>query len=116
MTTRRSILLGLLAIAIVACASAIACDPEVKVAGKVHDHQGSPLEGVTVTLHSEGRGPHTTVSAKDGSFTVGIIGADPEHISLVFEKQGYKTLQMPFDSKQDSVQITLEAETAQNPH
>lgn len=102
----------MLAIAIAVCAVAIACDTRVKIEGTVRNHQGNPLKGVTVTLQTEGRGPHRTLTESDGSFAVGIVGADPAHINLVFQKQGYRTLQLPFDTKQANMQVTLEAETA----
>lgn len=116
MEKRRSICRGLLAIAMAVCAITIACDPKVRVEGTVVDHRGKALEGVTVRLQSEGRGPHKTETTQDGTFSIGMVGADPAHTSLLFEKKGYKTLQMPFDSTQASLRVTLETETLQGSH
>ena len=100
--------LGLVIFGIV-LAAMIACDPSLRVEGTVHDRQGSPLEGVTVILQSEGRGPHNTVTAKDGSFSVGIVGADPREARLVFQKDGYKTLEMPLGKEYaNKMNVTLE--------
>jgi len=89
----------------------IACDPTIRVEGTVHDRQGNPLEGVTVTLQSEGRGPHKTATAKDGSFGIGIVGADPRQTRLSFEKEGYKTVDLPLGGNdRASLQVTLERE------
>lgn len=95
----------------IALVATIACDPTLKVKGTVHDRQGNPLEDVTVTLQSEGRGPHRSVTAKDGSFGIGIVGADPRQTKLLFQKEGYKTLEKPLSNERASeVHVTLEPE------
>jgi hypothetical protein len=92
-------------------AATIACDPSIRVEGTVHDRQGTPLEGVTVILQSEERGPHNTVTAKDGSFGIGIVGAEPRQTKLLFQKDGYKSLEMPLGNEYASkMNVTLEPE------
>jgi hypothetical protein len=105
--------LGVRAAAFIACvlaAATIACDPTVQVEGTVHDSQGKPLEGVTVTLQSEGRQPHQTVTAKDGTFGLGIVGAEAGQTKLVFQKDGYVTREQPLtDAHIHNLQVVLAA-------
>jgi hypothetical protein len=105
-TRRKSILAGL---GFVLLFALIACDRVLKVAGKVHDNNGTPLENVTVILQAAGRAPHKTLTTKDGSFTVGIVGADPDDTKLSFQLQGYETLEKGLGGQHSTVlDVTLE--------
>ena len=90
----------------------IACDPTLTVTGTVCDRQGNPLADVTVLLQSEGRRePHKSMTAKDGSFGIGMVGADPGQTTLLFEKEGYKSVRMPVSHEPTrEVHVTLEPE------
>jgi hypothetical protein len=65
------------------------CDQNVSVTGAVRDPGGRALEDVVVTLETPGRTPDVAHTAKDGSFNVGIVGADPRRTHLSFRKEGY---------------------------
>jgi hypothetical protein len=96
-----------LAAALLALASA-GCDPVVDVSGTVHNQAGVPLEGVVVTLTMPKRVPDTVKTAKDGSFVVGLIGADPLKTRISFQKDGYKKLEQPVGKEERvTVEITL---------
>jgi len=116
MTMRSSTNRDALAVAIVLCAIMFSCDTSVRVGGTVRNHDGTPLEGVSVTLQTQGRGPHTTTTDKNGTFTIGMVGADPTQVTLVFEKPGFKTLHVPFDPKQTSLQVELDADPTRTTH
>jgi len=99
------------ALTLVLAFAIVACDPVIKVQGTVRDRNGNPLENVTVSLQTEGRLPHKTVTAKDGSFAVGIVGADPRDTKLVFQKEGYKTVEKALGNEHGTaVDATLESE------
>jgi hypothetical protein len=66
------------------------------------------LEGVTVILQSEGRGPHKAVTSKDGSFGIGIVGAALRQTKLLFQKERYKTLEMQLGNQDAKMNVTLE--------
>jgi len=86
-----------------------ACDPVVRVRGRVHDPGGKPLANVTVTLQAEGRAAHRSVTGSDGTFAVSIVGADPQHTRLLFERPGYKPLERPLGKDYSSaVEATLQ--------
>jgi hypothetical protein len=51
------------------------------------------------------------VTAKDGSFGIGIVGAEPRQTKLLFQKDGYKSLEMPLGNEYASkMNVTLEPE------
>ena len=84
------------------------CDRVVDVKGTVRDRAGASLEGVVVTLKTSGRVPFTAKTARDGSFDVGFIGADPADIRISFQKAGYKTLERPIGKEDRStMDVTL---------
>ena len=86
----------------------IACDPVLRVKGVVHDEHGRPLDQVIVTLHTEGRPPRQAITAKDGSFSVGIVGAEPRDSKVSFGKDGFKTVEQPLGSRRElELDITL---------
>jgi hypothetical protein len=66
-----------------------ACDQNVSVTGAVRDPGGRALEDVVVTLETSGRAPDVAHTDKDGTFNVGIVGADPRKTHLSFRKEGY---------------------------
>ena len=70
-----------------------ACDLNVAVTGSVRETSGEPLADVAVTLQTPGRQPHVTRTGEDGSFEVGMVGADPEAASVHFEKAGFVPLE-----------------------
>jgi hypothetical protein len=82
-----------------------ACDRVTGVSGKVQDAEGAPLAGVTVTLETEGRAPHPTTSAADGSFEVTIVGAEPGKTTLTLEKAGYQTVRRPLTQDRESALV-----------
>ena len=67
-----------------------ACDTYVTVTGVVRDASGSPIQDVAVELQTAGREPHRATAAGNGSFSVGIVGADPRSTSISFRKDGYQ--------------------------
>jgi hypothetical protein len=84
------------------------CDPVVDVSGTVADHNGAPLEGVQVTLTTANRAPDSVKTAKNGSFVVGLVGADPKKTRVSFSKQGYKTQEQPVGKEERVIlKITL---------
>lgn len=95
--------------------AAAACDSSIRVSGTVRDPHGNPLDGVAVTLQSEDRGPHVTTTANDGSFGVGIVGADAHRTRLIFTRAGYKNLEVPLGDTEHMV-VTLEPESGEQPH
>lgn len=84
-----------------------ACDPVVNPTGTVRDPAGVPLEHVRVTLETQGRSASRETS-KDGTFDVGIVGADPRKTQISFEKPGYTSITQPLGSEDRPVlTITL---------
>lgn len=70
----------------------VACDPYVTVTGVVREPSGAPLPDVVVTLQTVGREPDRATTSDDGSFNVGIVGADPQRTRISFQKEGFKQL------------------------
>ena len=68
---------------------AAACDENVTVTGVVRSEAATPLPGVSVTLETSGRAPDKATTGDDGSFNVGIVGADPRRTRIRFEKSGF---------------------------
>ena len=68
---------------------AAACDENVTVTGVVRSQSAAPLSGVSVTLETSGRAPDKTTTGDEGSFNVGIVGADPRRTRIHFEKTGF---------------------------
>ena len=67
-----------------------ACDLNVTVTGVVKDPSGSAIQDVAVELETAGRAPHRAKTASNGSFHVGIVGADPRSTNISFRKDGYQ--------------------------
>ena len=89
----------------------MACDRVTGISGKVQDQQGAPLDGVTITLETDGRGPHKTTSSPDGSFSVTMVGADPSATKVSFQKEGYKPANQGLkEPRASGVVIVLERE------
>jgi hypothetical protein len=101
------------AIAFVAIAIA-GCDEEVFVKGVVRGPTGAPLDGATVTFMSPGRPPDTAKTPNDGTFNVGMIGADPSKARVSFEKQGFQKIERSLEGRpQWAMDITLVPKTNQ---
>jgi hypothetical protein len=66
-----------------------ACDQNVTVTGVVRNQAAAALPGVSVTLETSGRAPDKATTSADGSFNVGIVGADPRRTRIRFEKSGF---------------------------
>jgi hypothetical protein len=69
-----------------------ACDPYVDLEGVVRDSSGAPLPGVDVILTMPEREPRTAVTASDGSYNVGMVGADSS-ARISFRKVGFKPVE-----------------------
>lgn len=70
------------------------------ISGIINDTQGSPLEGVSVTLKetdSKREVEATATSASDGSFSFGEVPATAQF--LTFEKEGYSTVGITVSEK-----------------
>ncbi|HET7540499.1 MAG TPA: carboxypeptidase-like regulatory domain-containing protein [Polyangiaceae bacterium] len=80
----------LLMCAVTFAAASAACDPYVTVTGVVQDESGAPIQGVIVELETAGRTPHRTETTSNGSFHVGMVGADPRSTSVSFRKEGFQ--------------------------
>ena len=78
-----------LACAILVIAFACGCEPVLRVRGTVLDRAGHPLDGVSVVLQAQDRGPHKELSDKEGTFHISIVGA--ERASVTFSKDGYRS-------------------------
>ena len=76
-----------------------ACDLNVTVSGVVRDASGAPLEDVAVTLQTAGREPDRAKTIGDGSFNVGIVGADPHQTQISFHKDGFQDLVKGLDGE-----------------
>jgi hypothetical protein len=82
------------AAAVVAVAFGLAaCDAYVRLEGVVRDPSGAPLPNVAVTLAMPGQLPDETTTASDGSYNVGLIGADSKQTRISFRKDGYKSFE-----------------------
>ena len=89
--------------------SLTACDPVVDVEGVVRDPTGTPVADVAVTLTMPGRVPDKATTAGDGSYDVGIVGADSKQTRISFEKRGFKTLEKVVGKPdQQKLDVTLD--------
>lgn len=85
-----------------------ACDLNVTVSGVVRDPSGAPLEDVDVTLQTPGREPDRTKTINDGSYNVGIVGADPKQTRISFQKLGFREqAQQLGDDPRPTIEVTL---------
>jgi hypothetical protein len=88
--------------------SLIACDPYVNVTGVVRDSSGAPLPDVAVTLTMPGRVPDKATTGSDGSYNVGIVGADSKRSRISFEKVGFKSIeQIVGEPEQRTMDVAL---------
>jgi hypothetical protein len=74
---------------LIAALGLAACDLNVTVTGVVRDPSGRPIQDVAVTLQTPGREPHRARTIVDGTFNVGIVGADPRQTRISFHKDGF---------------------------
>ena len=79
-----------LAVAAAVAIGSIGCDPYVKVTGVVRDSSGAPLAKVTVTLETADREPRSATTGSDGTFHVGLVGADPRLTHISFQREGFQ--------------------------
>lgn len=79
--------------ALVLLLAIVACDRVITVKGVVRDPAGKPLANVAVTLQALSRGPHKAVTALDGTYDVGIVGADPSTTKVYFEKASFERVE-----------------------
>jgi len=94
--------------AIAAAAGLAACDLNVTVTGVVRNPSGVPLENVAVTLQTPGREPDRASTIGDGSFNVGIVGADPRRTRISFHKDGFQDVARELgDEPRPTLEITL---------
>jgi hypothetical protein len=85
-----------------------ACDLNVTVSGVVRDSSGAPLQDVAVTLQTVGREPDKARTGSDGSFNVGIVGADPRQTRISFQKDGFRDFAKGLDGEaRPMMQVTL---------
>lgn len=90
------------------------CDEDVFVKGVVRSPSGAPLPGATVTFTSPGRPVDTVKTPADGTFNVGMIGADPNKARVSFEKEGFQTVERSLEGRpQWAMDITLMPKLAQ---
>ena len=93
---------------VIAIIGLAACDLNVTVSGVVRDASGTPLEDVAVTLQTAGREPDRTKTTSDGSFNVGIVGADPKQTRISFHKDGFQDLAKGLDGEaRPTMEVTL---------
>jgi hypothetical protein len=83
------------------------CDSVLRVRGTVRDEAGNGLADVTVTLQTTGRAPDRRASAKDGTFTTLIVGAEPDRSRITFRKPGYRTVETPLAGKPQSTVLDV---------
>lgn len=84
------------------------CDQNVTVSGVVRAQADAALAGVGVTLETNRRAPHTSMTAADGSYSVGMVGADPKQTTIQFEKPGYQTVKQPIGANaRTTLNVTL---------
>jgi hypothetical protein len=85
-----------------------ACDPYVRLEGIVRDPSGAPLPDVAVILTMPGQLPDKTMTASDGSYNVGLIGADSKQTRISFEKDGYPSFEKVVGKPdQQTMDVTL---------
>jgi hypothetical protein len=88
--------------------SLAACDPYVTVTGVVREPSGAPLPEVVVTLQTNGREPDRSTTGVDGSFNVGIVGADPRRTHISFRKDGFRQVdQVVGEEESRAMDVTL---------
>jgi hypothetical protein len=88
-----------------------ACDPYVRMEGVVRDRSGAPVPDVAVTLTMPGQLPDKTTTATDGSYNVGLIGADSKQTRISFEKNGFKSFEKVVGKPdQQTLDVTLTQE------
>jgi hypothetical protein len=63
------------------------------IAGYLGRPSGAPLAEVTVVLRTTGREPHQARTGNDGSFDVGIVGADPRATYISFARDGFQPIE-----------------------
>jgi len=89
-------------------AASAACDPYVTVTGVVQDKSGSPIQGVIVELETAGRMPHRSETTSNGSFHIGMVGADPRSTSVSFRKDGYQDVRRNVGERpRPTINVTL---------
>lgn len=85
-----------------------ACDLNVAVDGSVRAADGSPVHDVAVALQMPGRPSHVVHTARDGTFDVGMVGADPGVAKVLFEKPGFKSVERNLEGKaRSTVHVVL---------
>jgi hypothetical protein len=85
-----------------------ACDLNVTVTGIVRDPTGAPLQDVAVTLLTPGRQPDKARTTSDGTFNVGIVGADPRQTKISFHKDGFQDLARELgEDARPAIEVTL---------
>ena len=100
-------LLTRLAFAVAIAVTGSACDSYVTVDGVVRDPSGAPLQDVAVELETPGRAIHPAKTASDGSFDVGIVGAEWRKTSISFRKDGYQDMRRGLGAEQSTMNVTL---------
>jgi hypothetical protein len=85
-----------------------ACDLNVTVTGVVRDPSGRPLQGVAVTLETPGREPDRATTIADGTFNVGIVGAEPRQTRISFHKDGFQEVARELgEDARPTMEVTL---------
>lgn len=100
-------LLTRLTFAVAIAVTGSACDPYVTVDGVVRDPSGAPLQDVAVELETANRAVHPAKTASDGSFDVGIVGAEWRKTSITFRKDGYQDLRRGLAEERSTMNVTL---------
>jgi hypothetical protein len=91
-----------------ASASPAGCDLNVTVTGVVRDPSGVPLQDVAVTLQTPGREPDRARTTSDGTFNVGIVGADPRKTRVSFHKDGFQDVARDLgEEARPTMEVTL---------
>ena len=76
----------------------LAAAAEARYRGTVVDEQGSPVEGVRVTIASQSAGTEVTETTDEkGNFTILIVDATHPPYTLKLEKEGYLTVEGPIE-------------------
>src|SRR5690242_9828935 len=85
----------------------LGCDPVLSIDGTVHEPNGRPVESASVALSVPGRVPDRATTAKDGTFSVGIVGAKPSQARLSIQKSGYVAVEQAIKRSEEVVDIVL---------
>jgi len=109
----RRALLTRLTFAVAIAVTGSACDSYVTVNGVVRDSAGAPLQDVAVELETTGRAVHPAKTASDGSFDVGIVGAEWRKTSISFRKDGYQDMRRGLAAERSTINVTLRPLPAQ---